>query len=97
MIDLNEARKAACRKNLERYRRILTTPLTDVERAYVKRRLEEEREQLAALEDAVNRGKDGALCPDSSASSAGMPSLASTASIGGNLHSNTGLASYEGR
>ena len=42
-FDVTHARLAAHRNNLMRYRRILATPLTDVERAYVKRRIDEER------------------------------------------------------
>jgi hypothetical protein len=40
---------AAHRRNLERYRRI-TTPLTDVERSNVKRRMMEERQQIERLQ-----------------------------------------------
>jgi len=49
-IDVTNARLSAHRNNLMRYRRILATPLTDVERAYVRRRIEEERASLAQLE-----------------------------------------------
>lgn len=44
-----EARIAAHQKNLMRYRRILSTPLTEIERAYVHRRIEEERKALLSL------------------------------------------------
>jgi hypothetical protein len=50
MVDANNARIVAARKNLMRYRRILTTPLTDGERAYVRRRMAEERSLLDRLE-----------------------------------------------
>jgi hypothetical protein len=50
MMDVNNARIVAARKNLMRYRRILTTPLTDTERAYVRRRMAEERSLLDQLE-----------------------------------------------
>jgi hypothetical protein len=53
MIDAVKARIAAHQRNLMRYRRILTTPLTDVERDYVKRRMEEERSLLEQLERTV--------------------------------------------
>jgi len=49
-IDVNNARLAAHRNNLMRYRRILATPLTDIERAYVRRRIDEERLSLEQLE-----------------------------------------------
>jgi hypothetical protein len=44
-----EARIAAHQKNLMRYRRILSTPLTEIERAYVHRRIDEERKTLLSL------------------------------------------------
>lgn len=39
----------AIRANIKRYRRLLTTELTDLERSYLERRLREEREALLAL------------------------------------------------
>jgi hypothetical protein len=48
--DALAARLAAHRNNLERYRRIMTTPLTDLERAFVKRRISEERAQIDRLQ-----------------------------------------------
>ena len=53
MMDVRAARIAAHQANLFRYRRILSSPLTDHERAYVRRRLEEERHQLDELERAT--------------------------------------------
>lgn len=52
MMDVRAARIAAHQANLTRYRRILASPLTDHERAYVRSRLDEERRQLQALECA---------------------------------------------
>jgi hypothetical protein len=52
VMDVDQARIAAHRSNLTRYRRILATPLTNVERAYVKRRIDEERRELDCLERA---------------------------------------------
>lgn len=62
-MDLQQARIAAHRHNLIRYRRILATPLTDTERAYVKRRIEEERRMLDRLEHlaAAPGDRPGAL------------------------------------
>lgn len=51
MMDVRAARIAAHQANLMRYRRILATPLTDDERAYIRRRMDEERLQLNYLED----------------------------------------------
>jgi hypothetical protein len=53
MIDAVKARITVHQRNLMRYRRILTTPLTDVERDYVKRRMEEERGLLEQLERTI--------------------------------------------
>lgn len=39
----------AHRTNIERYERLLQTHLTDNERAYIERRLDEERHALAQL------------------------------------------------
>lgn len=49
MMDVRTARIAAHQANLVRYRRILATPLTDHERAYVRRRMDEERHHLDRL------------------------------------------------
>ena len=49
-MDVNNARIVAARQNLMRYRRILTAPLTDSERAYVRRQMAEERILLDRLE-----------------------------------------------
>jgi hypothetical protein len=45
------ARKRAHRANIERYRKILQTQLTDLERDYVTRRLAEERRALRDLDE----------------------------------------------
>ncbi|MEZ0081499.1 hypothetical protein [Bradyrhizobium japonicum] len=49
MIDANLARLRAHRNNVLRYRRLLATRLTDLERTYIERRLEEERASMDAL------------------------------------------------
>lgn len=51
-VDSRNARIAAHQKNLMRYRRILSTQLTEIERAYVQRRIEEERKALLSLGQA---------------------------------------------
>jgi hypothetical protein len=51
MIDENLARLRAHRNNVHRYRRLLATQLTDLERAYIERRLSEEQAAMAALSD----------------------------------------------
>jgi hypothetical protein len=49
MIDENLARLRAHRDNIRRYRRLLQTQLSDLERAYLARRLDEERTAAEAL------------------------------------------------
>ena len=49
MIDEHLARLRAYRNNVHRYRRLLATQLTDLERAYIERRLSEEQCAMAAL------------------------------------------------
>lgn len=47
------ARRQALRSNIHRYIRLLGTELTELERSFIRRRLAEERQALAALEDAA--------------------------------------------
>ena len=49
MLDENLARLRAHRNNIHRYRRLLATQLSELERTYVERRLEEEQASAAAL------------------------------------------------
>ncbi|HKU05630.1 MAG TPA: hypothetical protein VJR30_06145 [Bradyrhizobium sp.] len=49
MIDENLARLGVHRNNIHRYRRLLATQLTALERAYIERRLSEEQAAMAAL------------------------------------------------
>jgi hypothetical protein len=49
MFDENLARIRAHRNNIHRYRRLLRTRLTDVERAFIDRRMSEEQAGLDAL------------------------------------------------
>jgi hypothetical protein len=49
MIDENLARLRAHRNNIHRYRRLLTTKLTDLERGYIERRLQEEKSAIDAI------------------------------------------------
>ena len=49
MIDENLARLRVHRNNVHRYRRLLATQLSDLERAYIERRLSEERASIEAL------------------------------------------------
>lgn len=50
MIDENLARLRTHRNNIDRYRRLLKTRLTELERQYIERRLSEEQ---LALEDVA--------------------------------------------
>lgn len=49
MIDENLARLRAHRNNIYRYRRLLTTKLTELERSYIERRLQEEQSAMESL------------------------------------------------
>ena len=46
---LRQKATSAHRANIERYERLLQTQLTDHERAFIQRRLDEERRALALL------------------------------------------------
>jgi hypothetical protein len=48
-LDENLARIRAHRNNIHRYRRLLKTTLSDIERQFVERRLSEESSALVAL------------------------------------------------
>ena len=49
MIDENWARLHARRNNVRRYRRLLQTELTELERQYIERRLNEEKSAMESL------------------------------------------------
>ncbi|WFU75049.1 MULTISPECIES: hypothetical protein [unclassified Bradyrhizobium] len=49
MLDQNLARIRAHRNNVHRYRRLLKTRLSDLERQFIERRLSEEGSALEAL------------------------------------------------
>jgi hypothetical protein len=59
MTEIHSARVAAHRNNLMRYRGTLATPLTNAERAYVRRRMDEERAQLKRLESGTRGERMG--------------------------------------
>ena len=49
MIDEQVARLHAHRNNIARYRRLLKTPLSDLERQYIEARLTEEKSAIESL------------------------------------------------
>jgi hypothetical protein len=49
MLDIASARLRTHRNNITRYRRLLETNLTELEREYIQRRLSEEQSNLEAL------------------------------------------------
>lgn len=49
MLEENLARLRAHRNNIHRYRRLLSTELSELERSYIERRLREEKVAMAAL------------------------------------------------
>ena len=51
MLDENLARLRTHRNNISRYRRLLQTQLTTLERDFIERRLAEEESVLRSLED----------------------------------------------
>ena len=53
MLDENLARLRAHRNNIHRYRRLLKTKLTDVEQAFIMRRLDEEQGALERISEAT--------------------------------------------
>lgn len=50
MLDIAFARLGTHRNNIARYRRLLETNLTELERDYIQRRLSEEQSSLEGLE-----------------------------------------------
>ncbi|MGW1420077.1 hypothetical protein ACWAT4_08155 [Bradyrhizobium manausense] len=53
MIDENLARLRAYRNNIRRYQRLLATQASDLERAFIAKRLEEEQAEAEALVKAT--------------------------------------------
>ena len=49
MLDVNLERLRAHRKNIDRYRRLLATHLSDLERSYIERRVSEEQASLKRI------------------------------------------------
>jgi hypothetical protein len=62
MIDQTIARIRAHHSNIDRYRRLLQTQLTELERGFVERRLGEEQSAFAALTEAALPPKRKAAC-----------------------------------
>lgn len=48
------ARTRACHNNIQRYRRLLQTRLTESERQFIEKRLSEERSELERLANALS-------------------------------------------
>jgi hypothetical protein len=76
-MDVNKDRIAAARNNLMRYRRILATPLTDLERAYVQQRIAEQKIILEQLEaPACEDGPEAGAARERNSSLSRLYSLA---------------------
>ncbi|MDH2406942.1 hypothetical protein QCM77_45055 [Bradyrhizobium sp. SSUT18] len=62
------ARAQTCRNNIQRYRRLLRTRLTEFERQFVKKRLSEERSELErlvnVLPNKLQSDRPAWACPD---------------------------------
>jgi hypothetical protein len=56
-IDYQTARMRTHRRNIQRYGRLLTTSLTDLERQYLHRRIAEEQAELERLAQAEHSGQ----------------------------------------
>ena len=63
MLDVNLERLRAHQKNIDRYRRLLATHLTDLERSYIERRLSEEQASVKELLRETFPGRLSALLP----------------------------------
>ena len=50
MTEIDVVRMQVHQRNIDRYRRLLRTKLTDLERSYVERRLAEERQALGLIQ-----------------------------------------------
>jgi hypothetical protein len=53
MLEENLVRLRAHRNNIHRYRRLVQTELTDLERAFVMKRLDEEQEAFQSISSAT--------------------------------------------
>ncbi|MGY4298509.1 hypothetical protein ACVWXN_006604 [Bradyrhizobium sp. i1.4.4] len=60
------ARTQACHDNVQRYRRLLRTRLTEFERKFIEKRLSEEQSELERLANAPANElqSDRPACPD---------------------------------
>ena len=63
MLEVNLERLRAHQRNIDRYRRLLATHLSDLERAYVERRLREEQACLQGLLRETLPNRPSALLP----------------------------------
>ena len=59
MVNENLARLCAHRQNIDRYRRLLRTSLTALERDFIERRTAEEQSALECLADDTSECADG--------------------------------------
>ncbi len=57
MTDRAALSKFVCEQNIERYERMLRTPLTELEREFVQRRVAEEQRALQALTSGGNAAR----------------------------------------
>ena len=74
MIDQQLARLRTHRSNIQRYRNLLQTSLTELERKFVEQRLTEEQSNLESLTNSLPndfRGSKGAPPPSGLAKGAG--------------------------
>jgi hypothetical protein len=63
MLDVNLERLRAHQKNIDRYRRLLATHLSDLERSYIERRLSEEQASIKGILRATFPDRLSGLLP----------------------------------
>ena len=69
-VDYLDAKIQSHRANLQRYARLLATPLTELEREYLRKRIAEERAEVANLEllreskSVKSKREAAAIAPD---------------------------------
>lgn len=74
-MDLNNALIRSHRNNLARYRRLLATQLTELERDYINRRIVEERDALQQLLHGGSTKEMWLSAPSGAAKGLAYPSL----------------------
>jgi hypothetical protein len=75
MIDLHTAKMRGHRRNIERYCRLLSTELTDLERQYLHKRIAEEHAQLERLKKSQQEQQAQVRLEGGTSERCDMPSM----------------------